>query len=110
MICRGGENIYPREVEEFLYTNPVVSQVQVFGIPNDKYGEITCAWIIPKPDSDVSEQDIIDFCKGQIAHFKIPAYVRFKDALPMTVTGKPQKFVMRDNMMEELGIQAKVTG
>lgn len=109
MICRGGENIYPREIEEFLYTHPCVSQVQVFGIPDDKYGEITCAWIIAKAEANESEQDLIDFCKGQIAHFKIPAHIRFKDELPMTVTGKPQKFIMRDSMMEELGIQAKVT-
>lgn len=109
MICRGGENIYPREIEEFLYTHPGVSQVQVFGVPDDKYGEITCAWIIPKPEANDSEQDIIKFCKGQIAHFKIPAYVRFKDDLPMTVTGKPQKYIMRESMMEELGIKAKAT-
>ncbi len=109
MICRGGENIYPREVEEFLYTHASISQVQVFGIPDDKYGEITCAWIIPKGDVEVSEQEIIDFCKGQIAHFKVPAHVRFKQELPMTVTGKPQKFLMRDEMMAELGVVQKET-
>ncbi len=109
MICRGGENIYPREIEEFLYTNPAVSQVQVFGIPDNKYGEITCAWIIPKAGSNAKEQDFVDFCKGQIAHFKVPSHVRLVDELPMTVTGKPQKFIMRDRMIEELGIQAQVT-
>jgi len=105
MICRGGENIYPREVEEFLYTHPAISQVQVFGIPNDKYGEVTCAWVILKSDMAVSEQQLIDFCKGQIAHFKVPALIRFKLELPMTVTGKPQKFLMRDEMMQELGVE-----
>ncbi|MEM7302721.1 MAG: AMP-binding protein [Pseudomonadota bacterium] len=104
MICRGGENIYPREVEEFLYTNPSISQVQVFGIPDDRYGEISCAWVVKKPGADLEEQDVIDFCKGQIAHFKVPAHVRFKDELPMTVTGKPQKFLMRDAMIEELDL------
>ena len=83
--------------------------LQVFGIPDDKYGEITCAWIIPKGDAEISEQEIIDFCKGQIAHFKVPAHVRFKQELPMTVTGKPQKFLMRDEMMEELGVVQKKT-
>ncbi|MCP4072292.1 MAG: AMP-binding protein [Hyphomicrobiales bacterium] len=109
MICRGGENIYPREIEEFLYTHASISQVQVFGIPDDKYGEITCAWIIAKGDVEVSEQEIIDFCKGQIAHFKVPVHVRFKQELPMTVTGKPQKFLMRDEMMAELGVVQKET-
>lgn len=109
MICRGGENIYPREIEEFLYTHPLVSQVQVFGLPDDRYGEITCAWIILKPDASLAEQDIIDYCKGRIAHFKVPAYIRFKDELPMTVTGKPQKFIMRDAMIEELGLQVQKT-
>ncbi len=109
MICRGGENIYPREIEEFLYTHPGVSQVQVFGVPDDRYGEITCAWIIPKADAAISEQEIIDFCKGRIAHFKTPSHIRFKEELPMTVTGKPQKFIMRDSMMEELGIEARKT-
>ncbi|MEP1443832.1 MAG: AMP-binding protein [Hyphomicrobiales bacterium] len=106
MICRGGENIYPREVEEFLYTHDAVSQVQVFGIADEKYGEISVAWIITKPDTSSSEQEIKDYCKGKIAHYKMPAYVRFVDEIPMTVTGKPQKFIMRDKMMAELGIAA----
>lgn len=109
MICRGGENIYPREVEEFLYTSPFVSQVQVFGIPDNKYGEVTCAWVIPKIGEDGSEQDVIDFCKGRIAHYKVPTYVRLVEEFPMTVTGKPQKFIMRDKMMDELGIKAQKT-
>lgn len=109
MICRGGENIYPREVEEFLYTHSAVSQVQIFGIPDDRYGEISCAWIISKPGEAVNEAAVKDFCKGKIAHYKIPAYVRFVDEIPMTVTGKPQKFVMRDKMIDELGITAAET-
>ncbi|MEP4194925.1 MAG: AMP-binding protein [Aliishimia sp.] len=109
MICRGGENIYPREVEEFLYTNPSISEVQVFGIPDDRFGEISCAWVIPKAGIEVSEQDVIDFCKGKLAHFKLPAHVRIKEALPMTVTGKPQKFIMRDQMVDELGLVAQST-
>ncbi|MEM9582227.1 MAG: AMP-binding protein [Pseudomonadota bacterium] len=104
MIVRGGENIYPREIEEFLYTHPAVSQVQVFGVPDDKFGEIAVAWIITKPDQSATDTDIKAFCQGQIAHFKVPAHVLFVDEIPMTVTGKPQKFVMRDAMVERLGL------
>ncbi len=109
MICRGGENIYPREIEEFLYTHPDVSQVQVFGIPDDRLGEIVCAWIVPKPGAAPSEAAIRDFCKGRIAHFKIPAVVRLRESLPMTVTGKPQKYLMRDAMIAELGLSVAQT-
>jgi fatty-acyl-CoA synthase len=109
MICRGGENIYPREVEEFLYTHPDVSQVQVFGIPDHRLGEIVAAWIVPKPGTSPTEEGIREFCKGQIAHFKIPAVVRFRESLPMTVTGKPQKFLMRAAMVEELGLSEEAT-
>ncbi|MDE3123526.1 MAG: AMP-binding protein, partial [Paracoccaceae bacterium] len=109
VVIRGGENIYPREVEEFLYTHPEVSQVQVFGIPDHKYGEIVGAWIVPKPGTHPTEEGIKAFCKDQIAYFKVPAVVRFKDSLPMTVTGKPQKFVMRDAMVAELGITVEKT-
>jgi fatty-acyl-CoA synthase len=104
MILRGGENVYPREVEEFLYTHPKIAQAQVFGIPDDVLGEIVCAWIVPKDGAAMTEEDIRNFCKREIAHFKVPAHVRFKAELPMTVTGKPQKFVMRDQMMAELGL------
>lgn len=104
MICRGGENIYPREVEEFLYTHPEISQVQVFGVPDDRLGEIVCAWVVPKPDCSPSPEGIRTFCQGRIAHFKVPALVRIKESLPMTVTGKPQKFQMRAAMVDELGI------
>jgi fatty-acyl-CoA synthase len=109
MICRGGENIYPREIEEFLYTHPAVSQVQVFGIPDNRLGEISCAWIILKSGESATEGDIVNFCKNQIAHFKVPAHVRFVEEIPMTVTGKPQKFAMRDRMMEVLGVVAQKT-
>ncbi|WP_372802593.1 AMP-binding protein [Paracoccus seriniphilus] len=109
MILRGGENIYPREIEEFLYTHPDVSQVQVFGIPDPKFGEIVAAWIVPRPGCSPTEEDLREFCRDQIAHFKIPAVIRFKSELPMTVSGKPQKFVMRDAMIEELGLEVAQT-
>ena len=100
MIIRGGENVYPREIEEFLHHHPGISQAQVFGIPDARYGEQVCAWVIPERDADLQGQDVIDFCTGQIAHFKVPRHVRIVDTLPMTVTGKPQKFIMRDWMIE----------
>jgi fatty-acyl-CoA synthase len=103
MILRGGENIYPREIEEFLYTHPDIAQAQVFGIPDDRLGEIVCAWIVPRAGSGITPDDVQEYCKGKIAHFKVPAHVRLKSDLPMTVTGKPQKFVMRDAMLAELG-------
>ncbi|MEP1535148.1 MAG: AMP-binding protein [Paracoccaceae bacterium] len=109
MICRGGENIYPREIEEFLYTHNAVSEVQVFGLPDDKFGEITCVWVTAKAGQTIDPDDIKDFCKGQIAHYKVPAHVRIKDSLPMTVTGKPQKFIMRDEMIKELGLSVQET-
>lgn len=109
MIVRGGENIYPREVEEFLYTHPDISQVQVFGIPDDRLGEIVAAWIVPKPGATPTAEDIREFCRDRIAHFKVPAVVRFRDELPMTVTGKPQKFIMRDAMIDELGLTVRRT-
>ncbi len=102
MIIRGGENIYPREIEEYLMRNPKVSDVQVFGIPDEKFGEEVCAWAIAKPGMDLTEDDLRDGLKGQIAHFKIPRHIRIVDDLPMTITGKPQKFVMRDKMMDML--------
>ena len=109
MICRGGENIYPREIEEYLYTHSAVSEVQVFGIPDQTFGEVTCVWAIPKAGHSLSEEDIKAYCKGQIAHYKMPTHVRIKETLPMTVTGKPQKFIMRDAMIEELGLEAQNT-
>ena len=102
MIIRGGENIYPREIEEFLYTHPKVSEVQVFGVEDLKMGEEVCAWIQLKENETATEEDIRDFCKGQISHFKIPRYVRFVKEYPMTVTGKIRKIEMRAMMSEEL--------
>jgi fatty-acyl-CoA synthase len=102
MIIRGGENVYPREVEEFLFTHPAVEQVQVFGVPDKKYGEQVCAWIKLRHDHTLGEEDVRTFCKDRIAHFKVPRYVRFVAEIPMTVTGKPQKFKMREKMEKEL--------
>lgn len=104
IIIRGGENVYPREVEDYIYRNTKVKDVQVFGIPDQKYGEQVCAWVVPKPGVSVTENEIIEFCKGQIAHYKVPVHVRIRDGLPMTVSGKAQKFKMRDAMAEELGL------
>ena len=105
MVIRGGENLYPREIEEFLYRHPKVQDVQVVGVPDSRYGEELCAWIIAKPGQQPSEDDIRDFCKGQIAHYKVPRYIRFVDAFPMTVTGKIQKFKIREAMVEQLQLQ-----
>ena len=100
MIIRGGENIYPKEIEDFLFRHPDVQMAQVFGIPDDKYGEEICAWVVPKAESDLTDSDIIEFCRGQIAHFKVPRHVRVVSEIPMTVTGKPKKFVMREEMIK----------
>ena len=110
MIIRGGENVYPREIEEFLYRHPKVREVQVFGVPDAKYGEEVCAWIVPHAGADVTEDEIRDFCRDQIAHYKVPRYIRFVEQMPMTVTGKVQKFVMRQTMAKQLGIRRQTTG
>jgi fatty-acyl-CoA synthase len=104
MVIRGGENVYPREVEEFLYRHPKIQDVQVIGLPDERYGEEVCAWIKLRPGVTASEEEIIAFCRGQIAHYKIPRYIRFVDAFPMTVTGKIQKFIMRERTIAELGL------
>ena len=104
MVIRGGENIYPREIEEFLYRMPQVQDVQVVGVPDAKYGEELCAWVIVKPSQTLDEDAVRAFCKGQIAHYKVPRYIRFVDAFPMTVTGKIQKFKIRDAMKDQLGL------
>lgn len=109
MIIRGGENVYPAEVEEFLYRNPQISEVQVFGVPSERLGEEVCAWIVLQSGETATEGDIKAFCQGQIAHYKVPSFVRFVSELPMTVTGKPQKFIMRDRMIEELGLTVTET-
>jgi fatty-acyl-CoA synthase len=106
MIIRGGENIYPKEIEEFLRSHPEVSDAQVFGVSSGKYGEEVCAWIIPKEGVDLGSDDLMDYCKGQIAHYKVPRYIRMVESFIMTVTGKAQKFEMRTAMEAELGIKA----
>lgn len=105
MIIRGGENIYPREVEEFLYSHPKVMDVQVVGLPNARWGEVVLAWIRLKPGQTCTEKEIHDFCQGKIAYFKIPEHVRFVDAFPMTVSGKVQKFIIRDREIRERGLE-----
>ncbi len=104
MIIRGGENVYPREVEEFLYTHPEIVDAQVVGIPDDRYGEAVAAWVVRRDGSSLDAEGLRAFCKGQIASFKIPTHVRFVEQFPMTVTGKIQKFRMRETMIEELGL------
>jgi fatty-acyl-CoA synthase len=106
MIIRGGENIYPREIEDFLFTHPKVAEVAVFGVPDDYYGEQVMAWIQLHEGESATEDDIREFCKDAIAHYKIPHYIWFVDEFPMTVTGKLQKFRMRETAMERLGKQA----
>ena len=105
MVIRGGENIYPREIEEFLYTHPAVADVQVIGVPDEKYGEELCAWIKLREDASATEDDVREFCRGKLAHFKIPRYVMFVDAFPMTVTGKIRKVEMREVSVDKLGLQ-----
>lgn len=105
MIIRGGENIYPREIEEFLYTHPDISDVQVIGVPDEKYGEEIMAWIIPHEGKTLTAEEIREFCKGQIAHYKIPRYIKFTDAFPLTVTGKVRKVDMREVSIRELGLE-----
>ncbi len=102
LVIRGGENVYPREVEEFLYRHPKVQDVQVVGVPDKKYGEELCAWVITKPGQVATEDEVRSFCTGQIAHYKVPRYIRFVEAFPMTITGKIQKFKIRDAMKDEL--------
>jgi fatty-acyl-CoA synthase len=106
MIIRGGENVYPREVEEFLYSHPAVEVVQVIGVPDARYGEELCAWVRLRRGQELTEDELRAYCAGQIAHFKVPRYVRFTDEFPMTVTGKVQKFKMREVSTAELGLEA----
>jgi fatty-acyl-CoA synthase len=106
MVIRGGENVYPREVEEFLYTHPSIEDVQVVGVPDEKYGEELCAWVKLRPGAELTEEDVRGFCIGKIAHYKVPRYVRFTQDFPMTVTGKVQKFKMRETSVAELGLEA----
>jgi fatty-acyl-CoA synthase len=105
MVIRGGENVYPREIEEFLYALDGVADVQVIGVPDEKYGEEICAWIIPRPGASLDEDTVRDFCRARLAHFKVPRYVVFVDEFPMTITGKVQKFKMREESVERLGLR-----
>jgi fatty-acyl-CoA synthase len=109
MVIRGGENVYPREIEEFLYRHPKVQDVQVIGVPDKKYGEEICAWIKLHDGKAATAEEIREFCKGQIAHYKIPRYIEFVDAFPMTITGKIQKFVMREQTIGKLGLEVEKT-
>jgi fatty-acyl-CoA synthase len=109
MVIRGGENVYPREVEEFLYRHPSVQAVQVVGVPDKRFGEEICAWIQLKAGSAATEEEVREYCRGQIAHYKIPRYVRFVSEFPMTITGKVQKFVIRERMAKELGLDEEKT-
>jgi fatty-acyl-CoA synthase len=109
MVIRGGENVYPREIEEYLYRHPKVEDVAVVGVPDEKFGEEICAWVKLKPGESATEDEIKAFCKGQIAHYKVPRYVRFVGEFPMTVTGKVQKFQIRDAMIEELKLDIAKT-
>jgi len=109
MVIRGGENVYPREIEEFLYQHPKVHDVQVIGVPDARYGEEICAWIRLREGVTATPDEIVAFCDGQIAHYKIPRYIKFVDMFPMTVTGKVQKFAMREQMIIELGLGEEKT-
>jgi fatty-acyl-CoA synthase len=105
MVIRGGENIYPREIEEYLYRHPKIRDVSVIGVPDPKYGEELCAWVVLKEEVTATEEEIRDFCRGRIAHYKVPRYVRLVTHFPMTITGKVQKFVMREQTVKDLGLE-----
>jgi fatty-acyl-CoA synthase len=109
MVIRGGENLYPREIEEFLFRHPKIQEVQVFGVADDKYGEELCAWVKLREGETMTAEEVREFCRGQIAHQKIPRYVELVDSFPMTVTGKAQKFLMRKSVEERLGLKAAET-
>ena len=109
MVIRGGENLYPREIEEFLYRHPKIQDVQIFGVADTRYGEELCAWIRVRPGETLTTEEVRAFCDGQIAHNKIPRYVEFVHDFPMTVTGKIQKFVMREEVEQRLGLKAAKT-
>jgi fatty-acyl-CoA synthase len=105
MIIRGGENVYPREIEEFLYTHPDVSDVQVYGVPDEKYGEQVAAAVKKKPDTDLSEEDVKEYCRKNIAYYKVPEYVEFVEDYPMTASGKIQKYKLREAAIERYGLE-----
>jgi fatty-acyl-CoA synthase len=109
MIIRGGENVYPREIEEFLYTHQAVADVQVIGVPDERYGEEIVAWVKLRDGATASEDELREFARSRIAHYKVPRFVRFCDEFPMTVTGKIQKFKLREMAMNELGLRETAT-
>ena len=109
MVIRGGENLYPREIEDFLYKHPKVQDVQVFGVADSRYGEELCAWVRVRAGETLTVEEVRGFCEGQIAHNKIPRYVEFVEEFPMTVTGKAQKFLMRKAVEERLGLKSAAT-
>jgi fatty-acyl-CoA synthase len=109
MIIRGGENIYPREIEEFLYGHPDIVDVQVIGVPDPRYGEELMAWVQRREGADLDEEGVRAFCRGRIAHYKVPRYVRFVSEFPLTVTGKVQKFLMREQAKADLGLEENRT-
>ena len=109
MIIRGGENVYPREVEEFLYGHPRIRDVQVIGVPDRRYGEEVMAWVQTEDGADLTVEEVREFAAGKIAHYKIPRYVRLTNEFPMTVTGKIQKFKLRDDAIDQLGLQDQIT-
>jgi fatty-acyl-CoA synthase len=106
MVIRGGENIYPREIEEYLYGHPAIKDVSVIGVPDERFGEELCAWIVLHAGAELDEDRVKAFCRDKIAHYKIPRYVRFVDEFPMTVSGKVQKYKMREVSTAELGLDA----
>ena len=108
MVIRGGENVYPREIEEFLYTHPDIADVQVVGVPDIRFGEELAAFVIAREGASLETEAVRAFCQGKIAHYKVPRYVLCVDEFPMTVTGKIQKFKLRDAAIAELGLEAAV--
>ena len=109
MLIRGGENIFPREIEEFLYAHPSIDDVHVFGVPDDLMGEEVAAWVRLRQGAAADEDDVRGFCRGRIAHYKIPRYIRFVEVFPTTASGKVQKFMMREAMIRELGVVVRQT-
>ena len=104
MVIRGGENVYPREIEEFLYGHEDIADVQVVGVPDERYGEELCAWVVARDGASLDDEAVRAFCRGRLAHYKVPRYVVLTDAFPMTVTGKIQKYVLREQAVERLGL------
>ena len=110
MIIRGGENVYPREIEEFLYTHPDVADVQVIGVPDERYGEEIMAFVIAREGAELDPEALRDFCRGKIAHYKVPRYISLCTEFPMTVTGKIQKYKLREQAIDELGLRSCAAG